>query len=64
MTSFKVEQVVSSPMSFIGEGPFFNVDTNALYYVDILGGSIYHFDYNTNKTYTARIRKLSLLEHN
>ena len=58
MASYKVEQVVSSPMSFMGEGPFFNVDTNVLYYVDILGGSIHHFDCNTNKTFTARIRKL------
>ncbi|CAO1332344.1 unnamed protein product [Diamesa serratosioi] len=55
MASFKVEQVLSSPMSFIGDCPFFNVDTNVLYYVDTLGGSVYHFDYNTNKTYTARI---------
>lgn len=53
--TFKVEPITSTTMSLIGEGPFYDGETQNLYYTDIMGGQIFRFDTTTSRTYTARI---------
>lgn len=55
MTSYKIEVVESSPVSVLGEGPHWDIDSQSLYYVDVYNDkqSILRFDYNENKTYGA-----------
>jgi len=56
MASYKVE-VVPSPLSVLGEGPHWDIDTQSLYYIDIYGNkaSINRYDYAENKTYGATV---------
>lgn len=51
---YSVEQL-PSPLSQLGEGPVWDVDTQSLYYVDINGAAILRYDYAENKTYSAKI---------
>jgi gluconolactonase len=53
--TFKVEQITGTTMSFIGEAPYFDGETNQLYWTDIVGGQIFRMDYTTQRVYTARI---------
>lgn len=59
MASYKVE-VVPSPLSVLGEGPHWDVETQSLYYIDIYGNkaSINRYDYAENKTYGATVGKI------
>jgi len=52
----KVENL-PSPISVIGEGPHWDVESQSLYYNDIYGheSSVLRYDYRENKTYTATI---------
>lgn len=56
MASYKVE-VVPSPLSVLGEGPHWDIETQSLYYIDIYGNkaSINRYDYAENKTYGATV---------
>jgi len=56
MASYKVE-VVPSPLSVLGEGPHWDIETQSLYYIDIYGNkaSINRYDYAENKTYGATL---------
>lgn len=53
--TFKVEQITGTTMSFVGEAPYFDGETNQLYWTDIVGGQIFRMDYTTKAVYTARI---------
>lgn len=57
MASYKVEEVKSSPISVLGEGPHWDIERQSLYYNDIYGDkqSISRYDYNEDKTYNAVI---------
>lgn len=48
-------QQLPSPLSHLGEGPVWDVDSQSLYYVDINGAAILRYDYAENKTYSATI---------
>lgn len=50
-------ELVPSPISVIGEGPHWVVDTQSLYYCDIYGteATILRYDFNENKTYLATV---------
>lgn len=54
--AYKVE-TVPSPLSTLGEGPHWDVESQSLYYNDIYGGSIHRYDYAENKTYNATVGK-------
>lgn len=57
MSSIEVINVSTAPLSLLGEGPHWDVETQSLYYVDIFGvnESILRYDYVENKTYFATI---------
>lgn len=57
MTTYKVEPVSSAPISALGEGPHWDIESQSLYYVDIYNNntSILRYDYAENKTYSALI---------
>lgn len=57
MASYKVEEVESSPISVLGEGPHWSVEQQCLYYNDIYGDkqSISRYDFKEDKTYNAVI---------
>ncbi|XP_062534276.1 regucalcin-like isoform X1 [Armigeres subalbatus] len=48
-------QQLPGPLSYLGEGPVWDVDSQSLYYVDINGAEILRYDYAENKTYSAKI---------
>lgn len=62
MATYKVEQVTASPISVLGEGPHWDVETQSLYYVDIYSNtsSVLRYDYAENKTYSSVIGKFRL----
>lgn len=61
--AYKVE-TVPSPLSTLGEGPHWDVESQSLYYNDIYGGSIHRYDYAENKTYNATVGKYNFLSPN
>lgn len=54
-TPFKVEQLTTSTMTFMGESPYYDTETLSLYWTDVIGGQIFRMDTTTTKTYTAKI---------
>lgn len=54
-TTFKVEPVTGTTMSLLGEAPFYDGETDNLFWTDIVGGQIFRMDTTTHKVYTARI---------
>lgn len=54
-TNYKVEQVTGTTMNLIGEAPFYDGETDDLFWTDIIGGQIFRLDMTTNRVYTARI---------
>ena len=54
-TNYKVEQLTSTTMNLVGEAPFYDGETDMLYWVDIIGGQIFRYDITTSHLYTARI---------
>lgn len=57
--AYKVEQL-NAPLSVLGEGPHWDVETQDLYYIDIYGGTVNRYCMTENKTYTATIGNISL----
>lgn len=55
MDNLKIEQITGTTMNFVGEAPFYDFQTQNLFWVDILGGQIFRMDINTKRVYTARI---------
>lgn len=57
MANPRVEEIPSSPLSVIGEGPYWDVESQSLYYIDIYGteASLLRYDFAENKVYTATI---------
>lgn len=55
MANFKVEQITGTTMNFVGEAPFYDGQTNNLFWTDIIGGQIFRMDLDTSRVYTARI---------
>lgn len=54
--SFKIEQILGTSMSMMGTGPFVDITTNSLYWVDkSISAQIYRYDLTTEKFFTARI---------
>jgi gluconolactonase len=53
--TFNVEPMTTTTMSLVGEAPFFDAETQNLYWTDIMGGQIFRMDTTTYRTYTARI---------
>lgn len=51
----KIEQVTGTTMSFIGEAPFYDHETQFLYWTDLVGGQIFRMDTSTNKVWTAKL---------
>lgn len=49
--------VLPSPLSQLGEGPHWDIETQNLYYVDIFLGSVLRYDYAANKTFVAKVGK-------
>lgn len=56
MARFNVE-LLPSPLSDLGEGPHWDIETQSLYYNDIYGGFINRYDYGQNKTFSATVGK-------
>lgn len=54
-TNFKVDQVMGTTMNVLGEAPFYDVETESMYWTDIVGGQIFRYDLATNHFYTAKI---------
>lgn len=54
-SNFKVEQLPGTTMNLIGEAPFYDGETDNLYWTDIIGGQIFRYDLTTSRVYTARI---------
>lgn len=50
---------LSSPLAPLGAKTVWDADSQSLYYVDILVGSILRYDYGENKTYVAKIDGVS-----
>lgn len=48
-------QQLPGPLSNLGEGPVWDIESQSLYYVDITGAAILRYDYAENKTYCAKI---------
>lgn len=44
-----------SPLTKLGEGPVWDVDTQSLYYVDINAPGVLRYDYTENRTYSATL---------
>lgn len=54
--SFEIEQLLGTSMSMMGTGPFVDIKTNSLYWVDkSISAQIYRYDLTTEKFFTARI---------
>jgi sugar lactone lactonase YvrE len=54
-TTYKVEQLTTTTMNFMGMTPFYNTETFSLYWTDVIGGQLFRMDTTTYKTYTAKI---------
>ncbi|KFB45338.1 AGAP001501-PA-like protein [Anopheles sinensis] len=52
--AYQVTQL-PSPLAKLGEGPVWDIDTQSLYYVDILTPTILRYDYKENRTYNATL---------
>jgi sugar lactone lactonase YvrE len=53
--NFKVEQITGTTMTMLGEAPFYDGETDNLFWTDIIGGQIFRMETATNKLFTARI---------
>uniref|UniRef100_A0A182Q4M5 SMP-30/Gluconolactonase/LRE-like region domain-containing protein n=1 Tax=Anopheles farauti TaxID=69004 RepID=A0A182Q4M5_9DIPT len=51
---YQVEQL-PSPLTKLGEGPVWDIDTQSLYYVDINTPAVLRYDYAENRTYSATL---------
>ncbi|XP_058116147.1 regucalcin-like [Anopheles ziemanni] len=52
--AYQVTQL-PSPLAKLGEGPVWDIDTQSLYYVDILTPTILRYDYKEKRTYSAKL---------
>lgn len=48
---------IGKPVS-LGEGPFWDADSQSLYFVDIVGGTIHKYNNQTKKQFSAKVGKL------
>lgn len=54
--SFEVEQIMGTPMAMMGTGPFYDIKTDNLYWVDsAISAQVYRYDLTTQKFYTAKV---------
>ncbi|XP_035916281.1 regucalcin-like isoform X1 [Anopheles stephensi] len=54
MADVKVE-VLPGPFLQLGEAPHWDVESQSLYYVCILGSTLHRYDWKENQTYTAKL---------
>jgi len=54
-TNYKVEQMMGTTMNFVGEAPFYDGETENLYWTDIIGGSLFRMDMTTWHLHTAKV---------
>jgi gluconolactonase len=59
--NFKVEPMTTTPMTMMGDCPFFDGETGNLYWTDTMGGQLFRMDTKTGHTHTARIQGETLI---
>lgn len=40
-TTYKVEQMMNSTMTFMGEAPYYDAETTSMYWTDVIGGQMF-----------------------
>lgn len=58
---YQVKLVQNSPNSVLGQSPFWNKQSNSLFYVDIEKPSVLRYDYRTKRTYEAKIENEEII---